>query len=180
MSNSQPITLQLDRRILEHPRAYHLRRMRAGLWLYLSLLARRAAGAETFEVEPAAIGRDMGLPEGTIRSWLGHLRKAGYLDAQRLNGKVRVTMKRIVAPDPAPEPIATATPTPTRFFTVAKLQRALGEPGNDEALQAALGLYSDSIIRRSLAGTLAVPETQIRRSRTALFIYLLKRHAKES
>ena len=178
MPRAETITLAFDRRLLEHPRAYHLRRMRAGIWLYLDLLARLPAGAETFEVEPAAIGRDMGLPEGTVRSWLGHLRKAGYLDAERLNGKVRVTMRRIDTSEPQPEPMATLAPS--RFFTVAKLQRALGEPGNDEALQAALGLYSDSIVRRALAGTLAVPETQIRRSRTALFIYLLKRHAKES
>src|SRR5882672_12007603 len=102
MSSRQPITLQLDRRILEHPRAYHLRRMRAGLWLYLDLLARLPAGAETFEVEPAAIGRDMGLPEATVRSWMGHLRKAGYLDAVRLNGKVRVTMKRAEILEPMP------------------------------------------------------------------------------
>ena len=176
MSSPEPITLSLDRRILEHPRAYHLRRMRAGLWLYLDLLARLPAGAETFEVEPAAIGRDMGLPEGTIRSWLGHLRKSGYIDAARLNGKSRVTIKRAVAPEPSPAPLA----TPTRFFTVPKLQRALGEPGNDEALQATLSLYPDTVIKRALAGTLAVPETQIRRSRTALFIYLLKRHAQDS
>jgi hypothetical protein len=175
MSSPQPITLTLDRRILEHARAYHLRRMRAGIWLYLDLLARQPTGAETFEVEPAAVGRDMGLPEGTIRSWFGHLRKAGYLDAERLNGKVRVTMKRAEAPEPVSDTIE-----PARFFTVPKLQRALGEPGNDEALQAALNLNSDSVVKRALAGTLAVPETQIRRSRTALFIYLLKRHAEES
>src|SRR5438477_10000230 len=113
MSFPQPITLSLDRRILEHPRAYHLRRMRAGLWLYLDLLARLPVGAETFEVEPAAIGRDMGLPEGTVRSWLGHLRKAGYLEAVRLNGSVRVTMKRAEAPELAP-PVFSA---PTRFCT---------------------------------------------------------------
>lgn len=176
MSSPLPITLQLDRRILEHPRAYHLRRMRAGIWLYLDLLARLPAGAETFEVEPAAIGRDMGLPEGTVRSWLGHLRKAGYLDAVRLNGTTRVTMKHVVSPETSPA-LATA---PTRFFTVSKLQRALGEPGNEEALQAALNLHTDAVVKRALAGTLAVPETQIRRSRTALFIYLLKRHAQDS
>src|SRR5258706_16241439 len=176
MSSPEPITLTLDRRILEHPRAYHLRRMRAGLWLYLDLLARLPAGAETFEVEPAAIGRDMGLPEGTIRSWLGHLRKSGYIEAVRLNGTTRVTMERAVAPEsPVPAPAA-----PARFFTVSKIQRALGELGSDEALQAALSLYPDPVIKRALAGTLAVPETQIRRSRTALFIYLLKRHAQES
>ena len=172
MSSPQPITLQLDRRILEHPRAYHLRRMRAGLWLYLDLLARLPAGAETFEVEPAAIGRDMGLPEGTVRSWLGHLRKAGYLDAVRLNGKVRIAMKRTAAQE-----TPTESTKPSRFFTVPKLEQALGEKGNEEALQAALALYGDDVVKPALAGTLAVPETQIRRSRTALFIYLLKRHA---
>lgn len=176
MSSPQPIILSLDRRILEHPRAYHLRRMRAGIWLYLDLLARLPAGAETFEVEPAAIGRDMGLPEGTVRSWLGHLRKAGYLDAERLNGKVRISIKRTEAPEIPPE----STAAPTRLFTVAKIQRALGEPGNEDALQAALNLNSDDVVRRALAGTLAVPEAQIRRSRTALFIYLIKRHAEES
>jgi hypothetical protein len=176
MSHPQPITLQLDRRILEHPRAYHLRRMRAGLWLYLDLLARLPAGAETFEVEPAAIGRDMGLPEGTIRSWLGHLRKSGYLEAVRLNGKSRVTIKRATAPEPQTEAPATST----RFFTVAKIQRALGETGDETTLQAVLNLHSDDQIKHALAGTLAVPETQIRRSRTALFIYLLKRHAQST
>jgi len=178
MSSPQPITISLDRRILEHPRAYHLRRMRAGIWLYLDLLARLPAGAGTIEVEPAAIGQDMGLPEGTVRSWLGHLRKAGYLNSVRLNGAVRITIKRVeaaVSPTPSAPTVA-----PTRFFTVAKIQRALGEAGSEETLQAAVSLYPDSIVKRALAGTLAVPETQIRRSRTALFIYLLKRHAKET
>ena len=173
MSSPQPITLSLDRRILEHPRAYHLRRMRAAIWLYLGLLARLPAGAESLDVEPAAIGGDMGLPEGTVRSWLGHLRKAGYVDTVRLNGHVRVTVKRSEAQEAVPQ----AAQVPTRFFTVAKLQRALGESSDEAALQAALNLHPDELIKRALAGTLAVPETQIRRSRTALFIYLLKRHA---
>src|SRR5438132_9320195 len=93
MPIESPITLTLDRRILEHPRAYHLRRMRAAIWLFLDLLARMPSGAGTIEIEPAAVGAAMGLPEGTVRSWLGHLRKAGYLEAKRLNGKVQVTIE---------------------------------------------------------------------------------------
>ena len=170
MSFPQPITLQLDRRILAHPRAYHLRRMRAGLWLYLDLLARLPAGADTFEVEPAAIGEEMGLSEGTVRSWLGHLRKAGYVGAERLNGTVRITVKKGFVPE---EPAAPKQ----RLFTVAKLQRMLKDKLNVEAFGAALKLYPDAVIRRALAGALAPPEEGIRRSRTALFLYLLKRHA---
>ena len=177
MSSHQFVTLKLDRRIIEHPRAYHLRRMRAGLWLYLDLLARLPADAEALEVEPAVIGRDMGLSEETIRSWLGHLRKSGYLDAIRLNGKVRVTMKRVEIPTPTVQP---STPsTPLRFFTVAKIQQALGETSDETSLQAVLNLHTDKQIRRALAGALAVPEGKVRRSRTAIFIYLLKRHAQQ-
>ncbi len=152
--------------------------MRAGIWLYLELLARQPAGADSFEVEPASIGLEMGLPEGTVRSWLGHLRKSGYLDAQRLNGHVRVTMRRVEAPAPRPAP--TLTSNPSRLFTVASLQKALGEAGDEEPLQAALNLYPDRVVQRALARTMAVPAERIRRSRTALFIYLLKRHAQDT
>jgi hypothetical protein len=170
MPSLQTLTLTLDRRILEHPRAYHLRRMRLGIWLYLDLLARLPVGAETIDVEPAVIGGEMGLDEATVRSWLGHLRKAGYVTAERLNGKVRVTIKKGFVPEPAETP-------KERFFTVAKLQRMLKDKLNVEAFEAALKLYPDQVIRRALAGALAPPEEQIRRSRTALFLYLLKRHA---
>ncbi len=178
MSTPQVITLTLDRRLLEHPRAHHLRRMRAGVWLYLDLLARLPAGAGTIELEPAAVGRVMGLSEGTVRSWLGHLRKAGYLDLERLNGSVRVTVRDVVHESP---PIADpSTPEPSRFFTAQKLKDALGETGHREAIDAALKLNSDPVIRRALAGALAIPAPQIRRSRTALFLYLLNRYAHET
>jgi DNA-binding transcriptional ArsR family regulator len=167
MSSPHSLTFSLDRRLLEHPRAYHLRRMRQGVWLFLDLLARLPAGAESIEVEPGVVGEEMGLPEATVRSWLGHLRRAGYVEALRLNGKVRVTIRKGFVPEPA-------APIKQRFFTVAKLQRALGDRQNAEAYEAALKLHADPVIRKALARTLAVPDEQIRRSRTALFFYLLK------
>ncbi len=177
---SSSVTLSLDRRLLEHPRAYHLRRMRQGVWLYLDLLARLPAGAQALEVDPAAVGEAMGLPEGWVRSWLGHLRKAGYLDTERLNSTLRVTLKRVHEPTPAVQDRTPSRGTARRrFFAVRKLVDALGEQEGMEALAAALELYPDPVVKRALAGALAVPEGKIRRSRTALFLYLLKRHAHE-
>ena len=169
MSIRDPITITLDRHLLEHPRAYHLRRMRQGIWLYLDLLARLAGRPGTLEVEPAAVGRDMGLPEGTIRSWLGHLRQGGYTRVRRLNGAIEVTV--LGAETPARKPEATI-----KVRSAEDLTRALGEPGNPIAFQAALNLYPKRIIERSLKETLAVPQSEIRHSRTALFLYLLKHH----
>jgi len=170
MSSASSLHLTLDRRLLRHPRAYHLRRMRQGIWLYLDLLARLPAGTETLELEPAAVGEEMGLAEGTVRSWLGHLRKAGYLEAVRLNGKVRISIRD----GRLSEPIETPR---HRFFTAAKLQRALGDQGNTEVFEAVLRDHPDTVIRRALAGALAVPDSQIRRSRTALFLFLTNRYA---
>jgi hypothetical protein len=172
--SSSPLTITLDRRLLEHPEALHLRRMRGAIWLYLALLARLPRGADSLEVAPSDLARTMGLPEGTVRSWLGHLRKHHYAEILRLNGSVRVRVKHVPAGD---RPSQTPAPAPTRFFTVPKLEAALGETGNRDVLEGALAAHPDPVIRRALAGALAVRASEIRRSRTALFIYLLKRHA---
>ena len=170
MSSPHTLTLTLDRHLLRHPRAYHLRRMRLGLWVYLDLLARLPAGADSLELDPAAVAGEMGVHEGFVRSWLGHLHHAGYVESTRQSGALRVRIKRGFLPE-------AQEPTRERYFTVRRLQRALKDSLNVELFEAALRDHSDTVIRRALAGTLAVPDGQIRRSRTALFTYLLKRYA---
>jgi len=174
-ASSEPITITLDRRLLEHPEALHIRRMRGAIWLYVDLLARLPAGADTLEVEPKEFGDRMGLPEGTVRSLLGHLRKGRYVEVRRLNGSYHVRMKGLAVPQAQ----RVSEPTP-RLFTVAKLERALSDRGNRASLEAALSAHADPKIQKALAGALAVPAAEIRRSRTALFLYLLKRHAEAS
>lgn len=168
-----PITLHLDPRLLRHPQALHLRRMRICLWLYLELLSRLESG-DTLEFFPAVTARQMGLKEGTIRSWLGHLRRAGYIRVRTEPDRLLVTIRDAQASEPA-KPVL-----PARFFTVRKLQEALGEEEPADALEAALSLYPDRVIQRALAATLAVPGEQIRKSRTALFLYFAKRYSHET
>jgi hypothetical protein len=171
MTTHQPIMLSLERSLLEHPEALHLRRMRMALWLYLVLLARLPHGQNSFDVNPAALALSMGLPEGTVRSWLGHLRKGRYITIEGQNGSLRITIKHATKePDsPSREPLR-------QLFSVPRLMRALGEKQDPDALAQALARYPTDIIRQSLARTLAVPNEKIRRSRTALFLYLLTHH----
>ena len=172
MTTTHRITLEFERRLLEHPAAYHLRRMRMALWLYLELISRLPAGEDTLEVDPPEIARAMGIPEGTARSWLGHLRRMHYVSTSKQNGTALVRIGRLGLPGPgSPAPAAAA-----RFFTIQRLERALGERGNAADFEAALK-YPDPVIRRALAATLAVPDRRIRKSRTALFTYLLKQYA---
>jgi hypothetical protein len=173
--NSEALTITIDRRILEHRDGLHLRKMRSAIWLYLALLGRLRTGKDTVEIEPQTLASSMGLPEGTILSWLGHLKKHRYVGVRRVNGGCAVRVKHVAARATTP---GVPKPTPfvprQRFFTVAKLAKALGEKGDPTALEAALAQHTDDAIRTVLAKTLAVPAERIRRSRTALFLYILK------
>jgi hypothetical protein len=173
MASHPTIILKFERRLIEHPRALHAKRMRGAIWLYLALLARLPEGSDTLDIVPAEFGRGIGLSEDTVRSFLGHLRKGRYVSVRRLNGSVQVRVNRLQVPTGS-EPRES-----TRTFTVAKLERALGERGNREILEGSLASYPDPIIQQALAGALAVPQKEIRRSRTALYLFLLKRHAEE-
>lgn len=178
-TRTAPVTLTLDRRLLEHPRALHLRRMRTAIFLYLDLLARLPAASGRVEVIPAAIATDMGLPEGTIWSWLGHLRRSGYIVVKRLNGSVLVEIPRSATVDESTDRTASADDD-TREFTLARVQRALGENLNTTQLADALDTYPTTLVRRALAGALAPKDSEIRRSRTALFLYLLRQYVQQS
>lgn len=173
-ADNQTVSITLPRRILEHPEALHIRRMRSALWLYLVLFVDLSDAMDDLQIDPGAIALRMGLREGTIRSWLGHLRKAGYLEARGTNGTVRVHLLHL-----APQKASPGPGEPPRTFTVGRLARALGEPGEEGALHRILENHPDDLIRKALAKTLAVPAEQIRKSRTALFLFLLKRYAEE-
>ncbi len=174
MTHHNPITISISQRILEHPEAIHLRRMRAAIWLYLVLLGRIGSESDEIEIDPAETALAMGVHEGTIRSWIGHLRKWRYVDARRTNGSVLVRVRRAAATTASEPP-----KKPKRVFAVENLAKSLGETDDREALEQVLEAHPDDVIRQALARTLAVPEEKIRKSRTALFLYLLKQHEED-
>lgn len=168
------VTIALPRTLLFHPRAYHVRRMHAALWVYLAVLALLPPKEDVIELRAVDLATGMGLPVGTIRSWLGHLRKHRYLAVRSVEDRLRVRVQRRIRMDPPKEP------EPERLFTVLKLEKALGETGHRKLLTDALAAFPDADLQRALAQAIAVPATEIRRSRTALFLYLLKRHAQDN
>ncbi len=166
MTRRPTVTITFDRTIVEHPRALHIKRMKSAIWLYLALIARRASGDTVAEVELGAIAQSMGLSESTVRTWLGHLKKRRYIDVlARRNGTVRLRLKHR-----QPDPEAIAKP---RRLTVEGLERSLGESGYRERLATALSTHSPPAILYALDRATEVPRSKIRRSRTALFLYLL-------
>src|ERR1041385_4851672 len=180
MTIQHPVTITIDRRLLEHPHARHLKRMRASFFLYLDLLARIPEGRDDIEVSVSVLATDMGLAEGTVRAWLGHLRRAGYIGLRRQNGTVLVTIAHPSSSGaPVSGPPAEGVPE-TSEFSAARIERALGERGYGEQLDAVLDRHPPRVIQRALAGALAPKDREIRRSRTALFLYLLKQYDQDT
>jgi hypothetical protein len=60
----------------------------------------------------------------------------------------------------------------------AECREAIG--GNDDAIDEFLSQYPESVVRRALARVQATPEKQIRKSKLALFRYLLTKLSAES
>lgn len=167
MTRRPTITFALDRVLLEHPRALHIKRMRSAIWLYLVLAARLPAGQDTLEIDCGLLAASMGLPATTVTTWLGHLKKGRYLAiVGRNHGLFTVRIKRVQVDPQAVKKTITK-------FTVAGLERELGETGYRERLADALANHPPPVIAHALDRATDVPRSKIRRSRTALFLYLL-------
>lgn len=170
-------TIQIRRGLIVDAQARHFRSMRQSVWLYLYLLlaVNPATGARLFL--PVEIGKQMGLKEDTIRSWLGRLRKAGYILVERQGDYLRIEITRWHVPvppiqkDDGPEE---KQHRPTGL-TAEQLAHELGEEPGDPFWEHAIETWDESTIREVIADVRRVPDEQIRKSRAALFRYLITR-----
>jgi DNA-binding transcriptional ArsR family regulator len=144
------------------------------LYLYLLLAVNHGTGRRL--LSPAAIAREMGVSEPTVRSWLGHLRKAGYLTTERQGSLVRVgitkwqeTIQRSETPQGARKPAASAA-SPLTAETLAK---KLGCRPDEPFLKDTVTKEDPGRIQGVLDKVLEVPESRIKKSRLALFRYLI-------
>lgn len=169
-------TAIVRRGLVVDDKATHFRRIRQAIWLYVYLLL--AANPRTGKrlLDLAGVARDMGLQEGTIRSWLGHLRKRGYVRVERVAGHLRVTIHRwrpsVVRPAPA-EP--TTSPRHARpRLTAGHLASRLGADKDDPFFADIVATAPAGVLRETMEEVLAVPADRIRKSRAALFRYLIR------
>lgn len=65
-----------------------------------------------------------------------------------------------------------------RDLLVQDIGLALGDFGDLPLYRALCRIYTETAIRQALSEVRQTPDSQIKKSRTALFLYLLKKHAK--
>ena len=173
-------TVPVRRGLAADPEAKHYRCMKQAIWLYLYLLlaVNRATGQRL--ILPAVIAREMGLSEETVRSWLGHLRKSGYITL-RSDGKlmrVRITKwsPDVGQPRDNREDSGARPRRPDGQLDPKELAQLLGGEPDDPFWIEAVTATKPQVLRQVLAEVTRVPGQRIRKSRVALFRYLLKKH----
>jgi hypothetical protein len=187
------------RKIVSEPQAKHYRRMRNAIWLYLYLMI--CANPKTGKLTACVsdIAESMGHSEATISSWLGHLRKWHYVSLEKqkksLHLKIsqwkdifdvpqRVTLsqsdepikgrKKSLPKAPAkdvlpPEPVKMAQQIAEEFKAVTSF------PYFEKLCRS----YPRELILKAYNKAKAIPADKIKKSRGALFVYLIKKYAQE-
>lgn len=188
--------------LIADPKAKHYHRMKQAVWLYLYFIAFSNLKTGKLTGRLSDIARDMGLPEETLRSWLGHLCKWHYVMAEKQGDEVlfKITRWKNIATElettvsPQKEKLKKNTgrriePTQTdsgeerKVHDVSGLAHeiaaALEEPDNQPYFEELCRRYPAHIIQRSLEEARAVPAEKIKKSRGALFAFLVKKYARE-
>lgn len=185
--------------LIADPKAKHYHRMKPAVWLYLYFIAFSNLRTGKLTAQLSDIAQDMGLPEETLRSWLGHLRKWHYVMAEKQGDEVvfKITKWKNIATkleatlSPLKEnikkkagrqidPIQIDSREECQVHDATSLAHeiasALEEPDNQSYFEELCRRYPDHIIQKSLEDAREVPMEKIKKSRGALFAYLVKKY----
>jgi len=183
--------------LVADPDAKHYHRMKNSVWLYLYLIALSNLRSGKLIARLQDIAVDMGLPEDTLRSWLGHLKKWHYVDVAKQGDSL---LFKIIKWQNISSELGTATVDASRPQSFQRTKRSqpvvqelfpsedpdqlasyianqLNDPSYQNTFAAICRLYPRTIIQKALTETKEVPREKIKKSRGALFLYLVKKYA---
>lgn len=159
--------------------------IKQALWLYLSLLLQAGRRKGTLEFDLAVTAKALGVKDGTVASWLGHLKKAGLIATRKWPGTLLVKLTRFHIvhqhSDVADRPHTRPTPAPAApRLTAAQeayakaLAQALQDEENLERYLELVASRDQAKLQQALTQVQKVPAAKIRKSRAALFHYIIK------
>lgn len=178
------------------PNAKHYHRIKQAIWLYLFFIAYSNLKTGKMIVSLTDISEQMGIREETVRSWLGHLKKWNYVTSKKQGGEFifKIAKWNNILDD---QGIAVSNPekeNPKGRFSrknnaILRVEKAppseLGKTIAEELkanesvsyFEHLCNLYPKDIVLKSFKETIAIPVNKIKKTRIALFVYLVKKYA---
>jgi hypothetical protein len=189
LQGKSPITYLLQKLTVDSE-AKHYHRLKSAVWLYLFILSSVHPKSGKLVLTLSDIATQAGIKEETVSSWLGHLRKWNYLllsvtgwktETETLEestlpsknitnkGRKKPSKKAAIEKDFPSEPDKLAK----------KISEELRSPQGLIYFERLCKIYPRSIILKAFEKAMSVPENKIKKSRAALFAYLVKKYVQE-
>jgi len=155
-------------------------KMRQTIWLYLYLVLQLNPRTGRLVTKVSTISQDMGIKEETIRSWLGHLRRKGYVWVKRQGDYLMISVTGL---KPIPESPQAKVLKPGEVVNgeqqrlAQRIAKEFEDEGNLGYYEDLCERYPEHLINRAFSEVQRVPQSKIKKSRGALFTYLLKKYA---
>ena len=187
--------------------ARHFRRMKNAIWLFLYLIVNVNKRTGKLDSKIAIISAETGIKEEILRNWLGHLKKHNYVSTQRQKDSLIITISkwRTVQelmsycnisqnpPQPVEENDRTPIdnpdnqkaspnyqkqhPTTNKHPLAVEISQDFKDDENFEYYQSVCQKYPLELINKAFNKVKSIPDAKIRKSRGALFTYLIKKYA---
>jgi hypothetical protein len=198
LQGKSPITYLLQKLTVDSE-AKHYHRLKSAVWLYLFILSSVHPKSGKLVLTLSDIATQAGIKEETVSSWLGHLRKWNYVSVIRQDkslllsvtgwktetetleestlpsknitnkGRKKPSKKAAIEKDFPSEPDKLAK----------KISEELRSPQGLIYFERLCKIYPRSIILKAFEKAMSIPENKIRKSRAALFAYLVKKYVQE-
>ena len=181
------------RGLTHDPDGRHYFRMKHAVWLYLYLLieANYRTGRVVTSIEK--IRQDTGIETNLLCSFLGHLKQWNYVSTEKQNGHIlfKISKWKTVpefddflsngnkkANDAAKKPKTSRKPAkPAKPNPLAQeIVQSFQDKDNLSFYEQVCSQYSEDLIRRILQKVQEIPDEKIKKSRGALFTYLIKQY----
>ncbi|MCA9730926.1 MAG: hypothetical protein H6696_14265 [Deferribacteres bacterium] len=183
------------KRIFEEKLDAHFQQMRMALWLYLYLNVHANKNTGKLVVAADVIAEKFNVAEQVIRNWIAVLKRHQYISVKKqgkeLILKISGWMKeRESTESNIPENKTTSKnqrskkleteltklPLPELSGKIVELFKA---PDQQKIIESLCQSYPTDVIIQAVVETQKVPDSKIRKSRTAFFAFLVRQYAEE-
>jgi len=180
---NDPVIIKLQE-LLFHPQANHYGKLSQAFWLYVYLLICAHPASGRLIISSEKVAAQLNVKSSTIQSWLGHLKKQRYLTArhQALTWVVTITGWPVDLKENSPALIPDEgfdEDEPNDEITPKLLHQRLGNGVGSHYYDMLVERYPQDILKRALSDVELVPVSRIKKSKGALFTYLVKKYAQE-
>lgn len=180
---NDPVIIKLQE-LLFNPQQNHYVKLRQAFWLYAYLLICADPGSGKLLVSSDKIAGQLNVKGTTIQSWLGHLNRQKYLSARHQTGSWAVSITGWPSERPSVKPVMISDDEGEKDdepdkITPSLLHERIGNGEGVHYYEVLVEKYPQDILRRALSDVMVVPASRIKKSKGALFTFLVKRYAQE-